>query len=152
MRPASETQVLRALGELAPADGLERVLSELNAETGTVHRLRADGLLHLEEFAGGIPEHLLAVIRRIPVGKGMAGLAAERGEPVQICNLQADSSGNARPGARSTGMRGSICVPMKREGRLMGVLGVAVAREREFSAAEAAWLLEAGSVLARDFR
>ena len=139
----------RELGGLPVAEGLRRVLARMDAETGTVHRLRDDGLLHLEEHAGPLPELLIPVIRRIPVGKGMAGLAAEREEPVQICNLQTDTSGDARPGARSTGMRGSICVPMKRGDRLVGVLGVAVPREREFSEAEAAWLERAGAVLAR---
>lgn len=140
---------MRALAGLALGEALDRVLAAVQAETGTIHRMGPDGLLHLEAHAGGIPERLLPVIGRIPVGKGMAGLAAERGEPVQICNLQTDSSGNARPGARSTGMRGSICVPMKDGDRLVGVLGVAVAREREYTDAEAAWLSEAGSILAK---
>ena len=144
----AENSTLGQLAGLPVADALDRILATMDAETGTVHLLGSDGLLHLERHAGGIPEHLLPVIRRIPVGKGMAGLAAERDEPVQVCNLQTDSSGVARPGARSTGMRGSICVPMKDEGCLVGVLGVAVAHEREYSAAEADWLSEAGAVLA----
>ncbi len=129
-------------------DALDRILSELDAETGTLHGLGTDGLLHLQAHAGSIPEHLLAIIQRIPVGKGMAGLAAERGEPVQICNLQSDTSGDARPGARTTGMRGSICVPMRKHGKIVGVLGIAVAREREFSLAESTWLENAGTALA----
>lgn len=141
---------LRELDRLALDDALARILSELDAETGTVHRLRVDGMLCLEEHAGGIPPGLLPVIRRIPVGKGMAGLAAERGAPVQICNLQTDAGGEARPGARSTGMRGSICVPMQRGGRTVGVLGVAVAHEREFDADETGWLAKAAAVLARN--
>ena len=148
----AEIRGSRKAGQLGLRDALGRILREMGADTGTVHRLRGDGLLHLEEYAGQIPEQLLPVIRRIPVGKGMAGLAAQRGEPVQICNLQTDSSGDARPGARSTGMQGSVCVPMKHAGRLVGVLGVAVAREREFSAGETAWLMQAGALLASDFR
>ena len=143
----STTNALGELRSLALPDALGRVLAELRAESGTVHALRSDGMLHLEEHAGAIPEHLLPVIRRIPVGKGMAGLAAARREPVQICNLQTDTSGNARPGAKATGMRGSICVPIWRESRLVGVLGVAVAEEREFSAAETAWLGEAAATI-----
>ena len=147
-----EISVFQELGGLRIGPALAKILGEIRAETGTVHRLGQDGLLHLEEYAGSIPENLLPVIRRIPIGKGMAGLAAERGEPVQTCNLQTDKSGDARPQARSTGMRGSICVPMARNGELVGVLGVAVAHEREFSDAEAGWLAEAGAILAREFR
>ncbi len=144
-------EALHDLNGRALGDALARILSALDAQTGTVHRLCGDGLLHLETQAGAIPDQLLPVIARIPVGKGMAGLAAERGEPVQICNLQTDASGDVRPGARSTGMRGSICVPMKDNGRLVGVLGVAVAWEREFTDAEAGWLTRAGTILAKAF-
>ena len=143
------------LRELAGSDlgaALRRILRKLDAETGTVHSLRSDGLLHLEEHAGAIPGQLLPVIRRIPVGKGMAGLAAQRGEPVQVCNLQTDSTGDARPGARATGMRGSICVPMWSGRDLVGVLGVAVSGEREFSAEESGWLSQAGAALADGLR
>ena len=147
-----EMSVVQELSGLRIGPALAKILGTIRAETGTVHRLGHDGLLHLEEHAGSIPDHLLPVIRRIPVGKGMAGLAAERGEPVQMCNLQTDTSGDARPKARSTGMGGSICVPMERSGRLVGVLGVAVAREREFTDAEVGWLAEAGAILAREFR
>ena len=140
---------LEGLAGLEASEALARILSAVHGETGTIHALRDDGLLHLEAHAGGIPAPLLPVIGKIPVGKGMAGLAAQRAEPVQICNLQTDSSGDARPDARATGMRGSICVPMKCGDRVVGVLGVAVAREREYTAAEVAWLSRAGSVLAK---
>ena len=142
------TSTPNKLAGLPVEDALEQILDAMDAETGTVHVMGADGLLHLVHHRGGIPEALMPVIRRIPVGKGMAGLAAERGEPVQICNLQTDSSGDARPGARTTGMRGSICVPMKGAGRLVGVLGVAVSRAREFTDAEADWLSRAGAAIA----
>ena len=140
--------VLAELAGLPVADALDRILAAMDAETGTVHVVGPDGLLHLTRHAGAIPQQLLPVIRCIPIGKGMAGLAAERKEPVQICNLQTDSTGDARPGARSTGMRGSICVPMEDEDRLVGVLGVAVMRERDFTAEETDWLSRAGAVLA----
>ena len=141
---------IRDLRRLSIQDALGRILKGLGAETGTVHRLGADGQLHLEVYEGGIPANLLPVITRIPIGKGMAGAAAQRLEPVQTCDLQVDSSGDIRPGARVTGMRGSLCVPMMNGGRLAGVLGVAVRGERQFSDAEIAWLLRAGEILARD--
>ena len=127
---------------------LELILAELEADTATIHKLGEDGLLHLEVHAGGIPDRLLPVIRRIPVGKGIAGLAVERREPVDMCNLQTDTSGDARPGARSTGVKGSICVPMMRDGKAVGALGVATVREREFNAEETFGLLELAAILA----
>ena len=140
--------LLDQIRSLDAATALSLVLAEFNADTGTIHKLGDDGLLHLEAHAGGIPAHLLPVIERIPVGKGIAGLAVERQAPVDMCNLQTDSSGDARPGAKSVGVKGSICVPMMKDGRALGVLGVATVREREFTAEETALLLHVGQVLA----
>lgn len=139
-------QVRAAAGD--PARALELTLAHLQADTGTLHSLGDDGLLHLEAWAGGIPEALLDIIRTIPVGKGIAGLAVERKEPVDLCNLQTDSSGQARPRAKETAVKGSICVPLMAGDEAVGALGVATVREREFTAAETAELLEVGRVLA----
>ena len=136
------------LREDSVQDALGRILDQLDADTGTVHKLGNDGQLHLEAHAGGIPAKLLQIIARIPVGKGMAGAAAERLEPVQTCDLQADAGNTIRPGAKATGVRGSVCVPMMNGGRLAGVLGVAVRNEREFSDTEVSWLVAAGKALA----
>ena len=44
----------------------------------------------------------------IPFGKGMAGICAERREPVSMCNLQTDDSGVARPTAKETKVAGAL--------------------------------------------
>jgi len=129
-------------------EALEVVLERFDADTGTIHRLGEDGLLHLEAWAGHIPDELLPLIRTIPVGKGIAGLAVERGEPVDMCNLQTDASGDARPRAKETGVKGSICVPAKAGDRVVGALGIATLREREFQAEEIEGLLSAARFVA----
>jgi putative methionine-R-sulfoxide reductase with GAF domain len=88
----------------------------------------------------GIPDTIRDRVEVIPIGKGMAGLAAERRQPVQVCNLQTDTSGVAKPGARETRMEGAIAVPMLAAGTVCGVLGVAKPVVHEFSAAETALL------------
>ena len=150
MRPVTAVeaflaQVRDAAGE---ADVLLRLtLDYFEADTGTLHRLGPDGLLHLKAWAGSIPDELLPVIRMIPVGKGIAGLAVERNEPVDLCNLQTDQSGTARPGAKQTGARGSICVPVTAQGKAVGALGIATEAERAFSEQEIALLMEVGRVV-----
>jgi len=84
----------------------------------------------------GIPPHIAEIAATVPIGKGIAGLAAERREPVTICNLQTDTSGQARPAARSTGMEGSLAVPMLVAGELRGVLGIAKATAHDWTADE----------------
>ena len=129
---------------------LEEALKRFSADTGTLHRLGPDGMLHLEAWAGAIPDSLLPVIETIPVGKGIAGLAVERKAPVDMCNLQTDTSGDARPRAKETGVQGSICVPMMRGEEAVGALGIATVRERVFTEAEVEELMALGRTLAEN--
>jgi len=126
---------------------LRAILQHTATESGTIHLIGSDGQLHLET-SEGIPPFVLDKVRVVPIGKGMAGLAAERGEPVSTCNIQTDSSGDVRPGARATGMEGAIALPMLDGDRVTGVLGVANRSERNFTDSEQELLLEAGRTLA----
>jgi GAF domain-containing protein len=129
------------------AEVLRVTIDHFGAETGTIHRLKPDGLLHLEAKSGNIPAELLPMIQKIPVGKGIAGLAVERKAPVDLCNLQTDNSGAARPGARQTGVKGSICVPILAGGRAVGALGIGTGEERQFRDDETQLLLAVGRIL-----
>jgi L-methionine (R)-S-oxide reductase len=135
-------------GEKEPLEAaLAQVLAHFRAESGTIHELE-NGELRLRAHSRGMPPTVLDIIRVIPVGKGMAGLCVERKEPVTACNLQTDTSGDVRPGAKTTGLRGSIVVPMMAAGEPRGALGIANRDERVFSPAEVELLLSAGRVLA----
>ena len=127
---------------------LRLTLDHFRADTGTIHELGSDGVLHLTAWTEGIPDHLLPLIRNVPVGKGIAGLAVERKEPVDLCNLQTDDSGTARPKARETGVKGSICVPMMAGDRAVGALGIGALEEREFREGEIELLMAVGRLLA----
>jgi GAF domain-containing protein len=127
---------------------LDAIVAGIGADTGTLHFLGADGLLHLAAATAGMPEQVMRTIATIPVGKGMAGLAVERRRPVDACNIQTDTSGDVRPGARATQMAGAIVVPVFDGDTVVGALGVANRAERRFSDGEIAGLLEAGRGLA----
>lgn len=122
---------------------LQRVADHFGATTATLHLLGPDGMLHLQATAGYVPTAVYAAIEVVPVGKGIAGLTVQSNEPVDLCNLQTDASGTARPAARSTGVGGSMCVPVRRAGRAVGALGVGTAQERTFTAEEISLLLRA---------
>lgn len=130
-------------------DVLDRILDEMSADSGTIHVLGDDGVLHLRAASAGIPQVVLDTIKDVPVGKGMAGLAVERRQPVNACNIQTDATGDVRPGARATGLQGSVVVPLMRGEDAVGALGVANRRERTFTDAEEKRLVEIGRVLAR---
>ncbi len=127
---------------------LAAVLRHFHADSGTVHLLAADGVLHLKAASAGIPEFVLQTVRTVPVGKGMAGLAVERAIPVTACNIQTDTSGDVLPGAKLTGLEGAIVVPMMRDGSAAGALGIANRSERTFTAEEQSLLLAIGAELA----
>ena len=126
-----------ASGDLTAA--LAATVAHFGCQAGTVHLLR-EGVLKLAAHHN-IPPPVVHIIGTVPVGKGIAGLAAERREPVTICNLQTDTSGQARPGAKATGMEGSLAVPMLAGGELRGVLGIAKADAYDWPAAETALVL-----------
>jgi signal transduction protein with GAF and PtsI domain len=128
---------------------LAAIITYMKADSGTIHLMGEDGQLHLECASAGIPEPVREIVRVVPVGKGMAGLAAARREPVTICNIQTDSSGDVRPGARATGLEGAIALPMLSGELVAGVLGVANRSERTFSPEETEQLLTIGRALAR---
>ena len=106
------------------AEFLTQTIAQFGCTTGTLHRLDpADR--HLKLVAQqGVPDALLPIIQSIPVGKGIAGVAAERLEPVEMCNLQTDTSGVARTDAKQTQVQGTLAVPVLDGERLCGTLGI----------------------------
>jgi len=128
---------------------LINVLAEFDCVTGTLHRLDpADNLLKLVTCER-IPESLIPVIQIIPVGKGVAGAAAERKQHVELCNLQTDTSGVAKPDAKKTQVQGSLAVPVLGEGdRLCGTLGIGKMQPHDFSEAEKDKLMSIGRMIA----
>ncbi|HET8669610.1 MAG TPA: hypothetical protein VFM05_02995, partial [Candidatus Saccharimonadales bacterium] len=63
---------------------LEEIINHFHADTGSIHLLE-DGILILKAHVG-LPPHIADIVARVPIGKGMAGLAFERNEPVSSCN------------------------------------------------------------------
>ncbi|MEB2781437.1 GAF domain-containing protein [Algoriphagus sp. C2-6-M1] len=98
---------------------LETIILSFDSTTGTIHTLDHTTNLLVLKSQKGIPDFLLPKMSSIPIGKGMAGIAAERKAPVEMCNLQTDDSGVARPAAKETKVEGSIAVPMMLEGNCM---------------------------------
>ena len=120
---------------------LRAVLEHFHSETGTIHFLEPEKhLLHLAAQVG-LPPQMLEVVKTIPVGKGIAGQTVARGQPVTMCNLQTDTGGVARPGAKQTGVGGALCVPLRNGDKTVGTIGIGTMRQYEYTTEET-WLLE----------
>jgi L-methionine (R)-S-oxide reductase len=127
---------------------LEGIIGRFGADTGTIHFIE-DGLLILKAHVG-VPPQVVQIVARVPIGKGMAGLAAERNQPVSTCNIQADTTGDIRLGAKQTGVSGAVVVPIRDGGgRVVGTLGIGVRRQHAYTGAETARLLEEAALLAQ---
>ncbi len=131
----------RSTGMTNPDDWKSRlgsILADFGCQTGTIHQTAGDGTTLTLVSQIGVPDHLLDKITSIPFGKGIAGVAAERKEPVELCNLQQDLGGIAKADARQTGVSGSLAVPIFSEssGKVIGTLGIGKFAPYEFTTAE----------------
>jgi putative methionine-R-sulfoxide reductase with GAF domain len=127
---------------------IEQIAKQFQADTATIHLLEG-GVLVLKAHVG-LPPHVAGIVGIVPIGKGMAGLAVERNQPVSSCNIQTDATGDVRPGARATGVGGGIVVPVRdAEGRAQGALGIGVHRAYDYTPEETARLLRTATELGR---
>jgi L-methionine (R)-S-oxide reductase len=125
---------------------LSGFIADAGGVAGTVH-LHENGGLRLAA-AVNIPPKVQEVVAWVPPGKGMAGLALERGEPVQTCNLQEDRSGAVKPGAKAVNAQAAVAMPVRDGASIAAVVGIAFATEREIAGEELARLERAfGSLL-----
>lgn len=122
---------------------LKFTLELFDCSTGTLHFLDSNSLLQLQAQVG-IPDFLIPKLSIIPIGKGMAGIAAERRKPVEMCNLQTDDSGVARPSAKDTKVEGSLAAPLLYNKKLYGTIGIAKPVPYDFTEIETKLLMKIG--------
>ncbi len=124
---------------------LNETIDHFNCSTGTLHFLKPNTTLLELKAQKGIPDFLIPKVSEIPIGKGMAGIAAERMEPVEMCNLQTDDSGVARPAAKETKVEGSLAAPLIYQEKLYGTIGIAKPVSYDFTENEMNSLMLIGS-------
>ena len=108
---------------------LQSLLGRHGAVAGTVHVVRGDVLAIAA--AVNIPPKVQEVTATIPMGKGMAGLAWQHDKPIQTCNLQEDTSGAVKPGAKAVDARAAVAVPVHdTSGTVRAIVGLAWMDER----------------------
>ena len=125
---------------------LESVVAQLGAVAGTVHVQRGEDLYLTA--AHNIPPHVVAIVAHVPHGKGMAGVAQVKKQPVQTCNLQTDETGTIKPGAKAVDAQAAIALPVLDEASTVrAVVGIAWTREGEIGPAEEEALMKLAAAL-----
>ena len=135
--------------EIVLEQSLRLVLARFHSETGTIHWLDGDNHLLYLAAQVGLPPQMLEVVKTIPIGKGIAGQVVAQNKPVTICNLQTDTSGVAKPGAKQTGVGGALCVPIRNGEKIIGALGIGTVRQHEYTPDETRVLEEAAQLIGR---
>jgi L-methionine (R)-S-oxide reductase len=113
---------------------LETVVSNFDCTTGTLHFLDEKTQLLLVQAHAGVPDFLLPKLAAIPIGKGMAGIAAERKKPVEMCTQE-------------TKVEGSVAAPLILDEVLYGVIGVGKRVPYDFTATETRELMAIGEAI-----
>src|SRR6185503_20718852 len=118
---------------------LREFIARHGGVAGTIHAVAGEALALAA--AVNIPPKVIELTRSIPVGKGMAGLAWQRDEPVHTCNLKSDETGDVRPGAKAVDANAAVALPVHGAGgAVRGVVGIAWMGERTLSESELAAL------------
>lgn len=126
---------------------LEQFIKDNQGIAGSIHRRSGPDELALVA-AHNIPEPVRQIVARVPRGKGMAGLALAQNEPISTCNIQTDSSGQVRPGARAVDARAAVALPVHDPaGEVRAVVGIAFRDEHTLTDEQLAALARAAASL-----
>jgi len=111
---------------------LRGLLGRHGAIAGTVHVVRGE-ILEIAA-AHNIPPKVLEVTAKIPLGKGMAGLAWQHDKPISTCNLKEDATGAVKPGAKAVDGKAAVALPVHEpSGAVRAIVGLAWSDERDLA-------------------
>ena len=130
----------------AQQEWLESFIAQHDGVAGTVHVQRGEDLYLAA--AHNIPPQVVAIVAHVPHGKGMAGVAQVKKQPVQTCNLQTDVTGNIKPGAKAVNAQAAIALPVLDEaGGVRAVVGIAWNEEKEIGPTEEQIMMKLAATL-----
>ena len=130
----------------AQQDWLELFIAAQGAVAGTVHVQRGEDLFLTA--AHNIPPSVVTIVTHVPRGKGMAGLAQVKKVPVQTCNLQTDTTGNIKPGAKAVDAQAAVALPVLDDaGAVRAVVGIAWSKQGEIGREEEQALMKQAAAL-----
>ena len=132
-------------------NALFEAIARLGADSGTIHVKDPDRDVLLLAAHHHIPDGLLEHIQEIPWGKGLAGIAAERAEPVHHGNIKLSPAREIHPRARACEVRGAVVVPILSGSEAVGTLGIGCEVDRTFTPLEIRWLLSFARGLAGEW-
>ncbi len=116
---------------------LEKILKLLQAQVATIYLLDSTGKeLHLGAYRpSNIPPHIIKEISTIKVGEGYAGQVVKSGETMVAKDISTLKD-RAAVAALKAGLRSIIAIPLKSKNKLLGVMDILTATQKNFSEEE----------------
>ncbi|MGE4578553.1 MAG: ATP-binding protein [Desulfuromonadales bacterium] len=122
---------------------LNEVTQAMVADGGGIYLLRHEGTDMDLRVHQGIEESVLAELRALAPGQGLAGRVAVSGHPRASANLQKDCRLSSQA-VREAGWHGFQAIPLTAQGRTLGILFVFTRSKRVFSRDQVQLLMTIG--------
>ncbi len=114
---------------------LDLVMSYLDVEAGEIFLCEEDEkILRLALHRGSFEENL-SDLDRFRFGEGFIGMVAASGKPLVSSNLRQDMR-YLRPAVLEAGFQSIACIPLAAGGKVVGVMGAATRRLRQYDERE----------------
>lgn len=131
-------RVAQAIGDAFDEQDLPRLLADLaveimRADRCTIYRIEPEGLRlqAASRFRTAVPPDLL-----VPLGQGLCGWVARRGQSLVLTDLDADPRSRAHPWLGRDRQSSYLAVPLKAGRRTVGVAEIYSQEPREFTREE----------------
>ncbi len=102
---------------------IARVTYCIEAELGSVMLIDEDTNELYVAAAAGIPEDVMKSVR-VPMGQGISGWVAEKGEPLLVEDIEEDPRFNKKKSDSKYNTKSLISTPLVNRGNIIGVLNV----------------------------
>jgi len=126
---------------------VERVRESISCDVCSIYLTEDETRANVLRATVGLRAEAVGKVR-LPVGRGLVGLVAERAEPVNVADAPAHPRYMHVSDTGETHYRGFLGVPIIQSGRVLGVLVVRQEETREFSDEEVTFLFTLAAQLA----
>jgi PAS domain S-box-containing protein len=121
----------------------DKVMEVMEVDVAMVYLLDREAQELELHFYRGVSKEFAAGVDRLKIGEGFNGRVAQTGEPLLVADASTDPR-LTREAVKQEGLQAQVIVPLQSKGEVVGTLGVAVRRPRQFSAEEVELLAAIG--------
>jgi PAS domain S-box-containing protein len=123
---------------------IDSIIEIMNVDAVLIFLLNQElGELVLHDHKG-VSDSFVRSVDRLKLGEGLNGMVAQTGVPAFIKDASRDGR-LTKTAVKEEGIRSQVIVPLKSKGKVMGTIGVAMHRHRQFNQDEVELLAAVGN-------